>query len=474
MKVEFIFFDELVVCFLWIRDIRRVGFNLANHVHQSHHVGALYFLFNLLGKLKNSSLFSNAFYLILNNITTSLLGFVFWNVMARVFTPDQVGIGSALVAASMLVGALANLGLGVGLVRFIPEVQERAVRLINSSFTLAGGLALAGSLIYLAGAGRWSPALSFVRENFWLLVLFMVFTAATSLSALTDLSLVAGRAARYVFFKNTLNSLIKLPLPVFVFASLEGFGIFAGTGVGFLAGVLLAWFLFLPSIYKGYRPCPIFEKDLILQVLPFSFASYIANLLNQTPQFIYPLMVLNVLGAEKNAYFYIAWMMTMVLAVIPNGMAQSLLAEGSHDPQKLGQNGRRALAFALLLSLPAVGGMNLVGGWFLHFFGPGYAEHGTGVVRFLALAVIPQCVNMLFIAVNQVKKRVYLIIVQTGMLSVIALGLGYWLLGEIGLNGVGIAYALAHFLVALVVIIPLWKSLKQKINVKAPETAGEK
>lgn len=30
-----------------------------------------------------SSLFSNAFYLMLNTVTTSLLGFVFWNIMAR-------------------------------------------------------------------------------------------------------------------------------------------------------------------------------------------------------------------------------------------------------------------------------------------------------------------------------------------------------------------------------------------------------
>jgi len=76
-----------------------------------------------------------------------------------------VGIGSALVSASGLVAALANLGLGVGLVRFIPEVKKRENLLINSSFTLAAGVALAGSVIYLAGVGRWSPALVFVQEN---------------------------------------------------------------------------------------------------------------------------------------------------------------------------------------------------------------------------------------------------------------------------------------------------------------------
>jgi len=54
--------------------------------------------------------------------------------------------------------------------------------------------------------------------------------------------------------------------------------------------------------------------------------------------------------------------------------------------------------------------MVVLGGWLLHFFGPAYAQNGAGTVRYLALVVIPQCVNVLFITVNQVKKRVYLIV----------------------------------------------------------------
>jgi len=420
------------------------------------------FLFTLLGQARRSSLFSNAFYLMLNTVSTALLGFVFWNVMARVFAPAEVGIGSALVSASGLIATLASLGLGVGLVRFIPEAKKRENLLINSSFTLAAAAALAGSVLYLAGAGRWSPALAFVRENPIFALLFVFFTLFTVLSALIDPCLIAARSASRVFLKNTINSLIKLPLPVCVFSFWAGFGIFAGTGVGFLAGVLLGWLLFLPSAYRGYRPFPAFHKDLLGRLLPYSFANYLANLLSGAPGFVYPLMVLNVLGAEKNAYFYITWMMVTVLSVIPGGMAQSLLAEGSHDQGRLASHGRRALACALLLSLPAVAAMMLLGGWFLHFFGPGYAAYGTGVMRCLVLAVLPQCVNVLFITVNQVQKRVHLIIAQTGALSVLSLGLGYLLLVKYGLNGLGMAYALAHFLVALAAAGPLLKRLKEE------------
>ncbi len=435
---------------------------MANNVHELYLSLKPRLPINLLSKMRRSSLYGNAFYLMLNSTATSLLGFVFWNIMARFFIPAQVGIGSSLVAASMLVGSLANLGLGVGLIRFLPEAGKNRIRLINSSFTLCGVLTAGGALIYLAGAGHWSPALVFVRENTWLLSFFVLFTAATTLSSLADQVLIAGRSAKFVFWKNTVISLFKLPLPVLVFARLNGYGIFAGTGAAVAAGVLLAWFMFLPSVYRGYRPRPAWAGDAVKQMLPYSFANYLANLLNFAPGFIYPLMVLNVLGPEKSAYFYISWMMTMVLAVIPTGLAQSLFAEGSHDQQKLTQNGRRTLPLSLLLSLPAAASMILLGGWLLHLFGPAYAENGMGAMRYLALAVIPQCVNVLFITLNQVKKQVRLIIAQTGLLSVISLGLGYYLLGKVGLNGIGMAYALAHFTVALVVVWPLWKALNEK------------
>ncbi len=418
--------------------------------------------------MRRSTLYSNAFYLVLNSITNSLLGFVFWNLMTRFFVPAEVGIGTALLAASMLIVSLANLGLGTGLIRFLPEAGESRTRLINTSFALSGVLAVSGSLIYLAGTRHWSPALVFVRENVWLLGFFVFFTVATVFSFLTDQALIAGRSARFVFWKNTLVSLFKLPLPVLVFAWLNGYGIFAGTGAAVVAGVLLAWFVFLPSVYRGYYPRPAWAGIIMKQMLPYSFANNLANLLVDTTSFVYPLMVLNVLGPEKNAYFYTAWIIAMVLMIIPTGMALSLFAEGSHEQKKLAQNGRRMLALTLMLTLPAVGAMVGIGGWLLHFFGPAYAENGVGVLRYMSLAAIPQCVNVFFITVNRVKKQVHLIVAQTGAFSVISLGIGWWLLGQVGLAGIGIAYALAHFTVAAVVVWPLLRVLGRR------EKAGEK
>lgn len=109
-----------------------VGTKLSIHPVSSEYI------FSLFRRAKHSSLYNNAFYLMLNTVCTSVLGFVFWVMMARYFSSSDVGIGSALNSASGLVASFAGLGLGIGLVRFVPKLKEGVVRLINSAFTLAG------------------------------------------------------------------------------------------------------------------------------------------------------------------------------------------------------------------------------------------------------------------------------------------------------------------------------------------------
>jgi O-antigen/teichoic acid export membrane protein len=140
-----------------------------------HPVSSKY-IFSLFCRAKRSSLYNNAFYLMLNTACTSVLGFVFWFIMARYFSSSDVGIGSALNSASGLVASFAGLGLCIGLVRFVPELKEGAVRLINSAFTLAGVAATVGALIYLAGVKHWAPALFFLCKNYWLAGFFVLFT----------------------------------------------------------------------------------------------------------------------------------------------------------------------------------------------------------------------------------------------------------------------------------------------------------
>jgi hypothetical protein len=61
-----------------------------------------------------------------------------------------------------------------------------------------------------------------------------------------------------------------------------------------------------------------------------------------------------------------------------------------------------------------------------------------------------------------VRKKVKLIILQSGATAGLTLGLGYFFLNQYGLAGAGMAYALAHFLVALTVLKPLLVAIKEE------------
>lgn len=71
---------------------------------------------HLLERLKKDfkdPLFRNAHALLANALGTSLLGFLYWVLAARFYSPGLVGASSALIAALLLASTVAQLNLGV-------------------------------------------------------------------------------------------------------------------------------------------------------------------------------------------------------------------------------------------------------------------------------------------------------------------------------------------------------------------------
>lgn len=416
-----------------------------------------YFLNKLITRFNlDKTLYRNAFFLVVNSISNNIFGLLFWNIMAKNFTPAEVGVGSALVAASGLLSSIANMGLGGGIIRYMPEMRYDSSKLINTCFTLSSLVALIGCFIFICGLENWGPELMFIKDNSLMTILFVIITLTLSLSVLTDQSFIAGRNTSFVLKKNMITNILKLPLPI-LFYTYKGFGIFGGAGIASIVGLVTSWFFFMPRLFIGFLPHPTFYHGIIKTIIPFSFANYLVVLFNSLPNFTYPIMVFSMLGEKESAYFYISWMMTMVLSIIPSSIAQSLFAEGSLKPNKMGVKTRNALMLSISLTIPAVIIMIIFRKFLLNLFGHEYVEKGSVLVLYLSLAVVPQCINMIFVALNQVRKKLSLAILHTGAIASISLISGYWFIGLYKLNGIGIAYSLAQITVATIIIIPLLK-----------------
>jgi O-antigen/teichoic acid export membrane protein len=179
-------------------------------------------------------------------------------------------------------------------------------------------------------------------------------------------------------------------------------------------------------------------------------------------------MVVNLLGAELNAYFYIAWAIGGVLSVIPIAASTSLFAEGSYEQERLGINIWRSLKMILLLLAPAVMLILAFADKLLLLFGTAYAENATTLVRILAIGSLPLAVNIVYLAIKRVEKRLKVIVSLTAFVAVVTLGLTYLLLPHMGINGAGIAWLISQLVIALVIITNWLKRRQAAMRLSVP------
>ncbi|MFA7352871.1 MAG: oligosaccharide flippase family protein [Dehalococcoidales bacterium] len=407
-------------------------------------------------------LYSNALFLMGASVFSSLIGFVFWLVAARFYPDEAVGLASALISAMGLAVSFSKLGLELGLVRFLKRHSEDPKAIINTVFTVGLLASVAAALIFIAGLDLWSPALLFIRETPLYLFAFVFFCAVSSLNNLSDHSFIASRRSGFVVASGLIFGILKVILAIALATFLTSFSIFASWGIGMTAAVIISIFVLLPIAQRGYRFAVTIKKKILGDMLGYSFANYISMLLWGTPALIFPLMVVNLLGAEANAYFYIGWAVSNVIVMIPQSVTTSLLAEGSYDETNLKTHILRSLKIIFLLLVPAVVAVLLLADKLLWLFGTQYSASATELVRIMTLAVLPLAVNILYLNIKRVQKDLKMIVGMPAFIAVISIVLALILLPQIGFNGVGIAWLAAHACCAVVIVVNwLWRWRKR-------------
>lgn len=390
-------------------------------------------------------LYKNSIILVGISGLNAILGFVFWIVAARFYSPTEVGLASALIAAASLLCLLSNLGFPVGLIRFLSRARDK-IGMLNTSLTIAGTFSLVVAAVFVVGLPLWSPALLFLQENVTLLIAFIVFTVAVTLNLIQKSAFIALRSTGFLLLREIVWGILKIGL-VIALVILGVLGIFSSWGVAMWLGLALG-ILFIMRVMPGFRPLPTIRKNVANDMLHFSAVSYVADLAGSISNYILPLLVVNTLGAEANAYFYIAFAIAMALFMIPVGVMTSLFAEGSHDPEKLRGNTIRATKFVLILLIPAMAVLLLFGDKILSIFGRVYSENALHLLWLLTLSAIPLAVNELYIAVKRVQLQVKDTAYIYWAIATLVIGISYVLSARIGLIGVGLGWIMGHTLVA--------------------------
>ncbi|MDP2948657.1 MAG: hypothetical protein Q8P22_03885 [Chloroflexota bacterium] len=389
-------------------------------------------------------LYANSIYLVLNSGVAAVLGFSFWVAVARLYSAHDVGVASGLISAVSLLAFLASFGLDQGLIRFLPAAGTKASRLLNSVFWVSGLCALAAAAVFLAGLRLWSPALLIAQQHPAYVVTFLGAVPALTLLHMMSAAFIGYRRASLAFVLGTGASVLRILLALALVSWFGVFGVFAAWSLALAAVVGLGVVVLLPRACPGYRPSITIEGTTLRAMGSYSFLNYLTLLFWGAPVFVLPLIVLNRIGAEANAYFFVALSMAGLVWAIPAGVSTSLLVEGSHDPRRLRQDLIRSVGIICAFLVLAVLLVWVLGRQLLLVFGRGYSDEGFWVLRIVSLCAFPMAVNYLYIAVRRVEKRMVEPVMLTVGIALATITLAYFLLPGSGIRAPGLALLAAH------------------------------
>lgn len=405
-------------------------------------------------------LYRNSLFLMSTTAVTTGLGFFFWMVVARAdYTEAEVGIGAAIISAIMLLSLISTLGLNIAIIRFFSK-SKHPVEMINSCLTASGIAALVVSGIFLAGVDWWSPATHFVRDNIWFALAFTLFVLWTTLSRITGSLFIAKRRAEFTLIKSTIFSLLKIPLPILFVLFWHAFGIVSSWGFATGFALIISLFIFLPRIQKSYRPVPKLNLGIIKDIWKYSAGNYFAVLFASFPPLILPLIIINQISAEQNAYFYVAWMISSLLFAIPVAVSQSLFAEGSHSEEELAINSRRAFKFIVLLLIPAITLVILLGDWLLGLFGENYSSYGLKLLWILGGSSLFIGISDIYYSILRVRNRIRELILIRLLTCIVVLAVSSIIAPAHGIVGIGYVWIGVQVVVSIYVLLTVRSRLR--------------
>jgi O-antigen/teichoic acid export membrane protein len=399
-------------------------------------------------------LYRNALLLIVNSGLAAGLGFAFWALAARLYSAEQVGLASAAISSSIFVASLTQFGLPYALVRFSPA-DPRARAVLATTVVAAGAAAGAvGGILFVAGLNIWAPDLvGFVPQPV-LAVGMAWLAAATCASTVLVFVAVGARDTRPALIGGIAHGGVKsgVVIVLAIAAVGLGFGIVVAWLVGTLAAVAVqAWLL-----RANLAPRVDFGLLRLGSFLHYSAGNYLGDLAWSAPALLLPLVVLSTVGAEANAYFFVAWSIASLLVAIPTAITSSLLAEGSHAGSDMGDHFRRAFGMTLLVMLPATALWWAIAPGLLGLFGPSYAAEGVDTLRVLSLAALPLSVVLLYLTRARVHREIRRVLMITSVTGGSTLVLGAVLVGSAGATGAALGFLIANTIVAAALVLESW------------------
>jgi O-antigen/teichoic acid export membrane protein len=361
---------------------------------------------------RNQDLLRNAGSLAATTGMTSIFGFVFTIAAARMFSANAVGWGNAAINAMQLFGTIGMFGLGTMLIGELPKRKGDRGGLFAASLATSGIGSVILGLIFAVVVGMFfNQSLPGVGGTLGEVLLFVVGTALSGATFVFDEGTIGMLRGGVQLWRNMSMSgikLIALPVTAYLLHDKYGVGLSLAYVIGIVGSLIPASIMLVRGGSRLYhRP----DWQSLRRLLPVAVNHNWLNLAMATPSRIIPIVVVVSVGSDKGAVFYVAWMISSLLFMVPVHLGTVLFALASASPQLVAEKLRFVLRVSLMIGLPVMAVLAIGAHFMLHIYDSPknhfiYSHLGTVPLWLLIIGYIPQMPRAQFIAVSRATNRV--------------------------------------------------------------------
>ncbi len=344
-------------------------------------------------------------YTTLGTMGSSLLGGLFWLVLASLLDVESYGLTNYYIALASVFAAVALLGLDATIITYMAK-GEQQIRYQANSLILISGLIIS---VFLS-AFQWSSGV---------LAIAMVFFMMAIAEAL------GKKKYREYAFLSIGQRIAQISLSLLLYFP---FGIL-GVVFGYFLGNLIFSYRYIKFI-----PNFTLKIDSVKEKRNFALHSYGFNLIRNFTTYLDKIIIAPLFGYYALGLYQLGFQFFMFLSIIPLSLYYYLLPEESS-----GQNKRKikfvGFSFAVIASITAF----FLTPTLIEKFFPSFTD-SILIVRIMSLAIIPSTIvsvlNASFLGAGKSKT-----VLIAGLIYIASLIIALLTLGRV-MGGLGLAITL--------------------------------
>lgn len=400
-----------------------------------------------LSEVLEDHLYRNSIFWVMSRIMNASVGILFWVIAAKLYSITEVGMATVLISSLGLVMLFSRFGFDLSIIRYI-EITDKS-KVFNTSLIITTVASAVISLIFIFFQAT-------LIINFTNAILFIVIALCNSITLISGNMLLALRKGQYFFIQTILISLRMFLLIPLAYSA--NFGIFLSLGICYVLSAAFSLWVLRKEVKINILTI---DRSFVKESLKFSIGSYCSNLLEEAPILLLPIIVLNLIGQEEAAIYYVAMAIGNFTLIVPNSLSTSLFIEGSHG-KPLKRILTKVFTTSYLFLIPITIIISLWGKNILSLINKEY----TAAYDLLLLVIITSLfavIYIVFIAVQNIKMRVERNIKFNLIRFLLLIGASLYLIPRYQIIGVGYAWLFTHVVLTLIMSGAFFKLAIMKI-----------